>query len=137
MFLKLRENRTVHSEKISPWAAGRVITCFVLLCCYVTQLSRLTKRVTTRLGIFVVKVRENVLISSSALPGPGRASGKNNNTLTDFNYADRKPGNGCNVPGEPPVDNDGNHFNCGNIEPRRRRTRLDHRRAGRERGLQQ
>ena len=47
--------------------------------------------IVTRLGIFVVKVRENLLISSSALPGPGRGSGKNNNPFTDFNYANPKP----------------------------------------------
>ena len=45
----------------------------------------------SRLGIFVVKVRENLFISSSALPGSGRESGTNNNKLTDFNYDNPKP----------------------------------------------
>ena len=45
----------------------------------------------TILGIFVVKVRENLLISSCALPGSGRENGKKHHKLTDYNYADPKP----------------------------------------------
>ena len=48
------------------------------------------RKIKSRLGIFVVEVREHLFISSSALPGSGRASRKNNNKFTDFNYLNPK-----------------------------------------------
>ena len=48
--------------------------------------------VITRGGILGVKCGEILLISSSTLPGLGRVSAKNINTLTDFNAAVSSPG---------------------------------------------